>query len=195
MNPMQRLPQTIQWRSWGEEAFREARDLSRPIFLSISAVWCHWCHVMDEEGLSHPEVIRRLNGEFIPVRVDSDKRPDINNRYNMGGWPTVVILDPEGLPLAGDTYMPTGQLLMMLSSVKERLQQKTGPLRDRPSGEPPPVLLPLDWTARWWKPYPTFWNALLTSLSEGLAVPPSFHNPGPSNFSCNNISNSGMKSF
>ncbi|MBI5197258.1 MAG: thioredoxin domain-containing protein, partial [Nitrospirae bacterium] len=135
--PMQTSPQAIQWRPWGEEAFREARDLSRPIFLSISAVWCHWCHVMDEESFAHPEVIRRLNGEFIPVRVDSDKRPDINNRYNMGGWPTVVVLDPDGKPLAGDTYMPAGQLLVMLASVHERPEQKTESRRDSRTGNTP----------------------------------------------------------
>src|SRR3972149_1798464 len=110
--------EAIQWRSWGTEAFREASDLGKPIFLSISATWCHWCHVMDEESFGHPEVIRRINTDFIPVRVDSDKRPDINSRYNMGGWPTVAILDAEGEVVTGGTYMPTGQLLSMLSDVK-----------------------------------------------------------------------------
>ncbi len=110
--------EAIQWRSWDAKAFQEARDLDKPIFLSISATWCHWCHVMDEESFDHPEVIRRINTDFIPIRVDSDKRPDINSRYNMGGWPTVAILNSEGKVIAGGTYLPIGQLLTMLSSVK-----------------------------------------------------------------------------
>ncbi|HXC61706.1 MAG TPA: DUF255 domain-containing protein, partial [Nitrospiria bacterium] len=111
--------ETIKWRLWDTEAFQAARDLDKPIFLSISAVWCHWCHVMDEESFDHPEVIRRINTDFIPVRVDSDKRPDINSRYNMGGWPTVAILNSEGKVMAGGTYLPLGQLLTMLASVKQ----------------------------------------------------------------------------
>ena len=110
--------ESIQWRSWDVKVFQEARDLEKPIFLSISAAWCHWCHVMDEESFTHPEVIRRLNSDFIPVRVDSDKRPDINSRYNMGGWPTVAVLNSEGKVMAGATYLPLGQFLSMLSSVK-----------------------------------------------------------------------------
>ena len=110
--------ETIQWRPWEAAAFELAKKEAKPIFLSISANWCHWCHVMDEEGFTHPEVIRRMNTDFIPVRVDSDKRPDINSRYNMGGWPTVAILDAEGEVVTGGTYMPTGQLLSMLSDVK-----------------------------------------------------------------------------
>ncbi|HEY5648261.1 MAG TPA: DUF255 domain-containing protein [Nitrospiria bacterium] len=112
--------ETIRWRDWGPEVFARSREEKKPIFLSISATWCHWCHVMDEEAFDYPEVIRRLNGDFIPVRVDSDKRPDINSRYNMGGWPTVAILDAEGGVYSGGTYMPTSHLLDLLSRVKEK---------------------------------------------------------------------------
>jgi uncharacterized protein YyaL (SSP411 family) len=111
--------EAIQWRPWDANAFREARDFQKPIFLSITAPWCHWCHVMDEESFTHPEIIRRLRADFIPVRVDSDKRPDINSRYNMGGWPTVAILNSDGKVAAGATYLPIGQLMAMLASVKQ----------------------------------------------------------------------------
>ena len=109
----------IQWRSWGPEAFDDARRMSKLIFLSISATWCHWCHVMDQDSFDHPEVIRRLNRDFVPIRVDSDKRPDINSRYNMGGWPTVAILDADGRLIVGETYLQTGQLLAMLSVIEK----------------------------------------------------------------------------
>lgn len=123
--------ETIKWRAWDTQAFQEASDLAKPIFLSISASWCHWCHVMDEESFAHPEVIRRINDDFIPVRVDSDKRPDINSRYNMGGWPTVAILDTDGKVLAGGTYLPLGQLLTMLSAVKSKHPEiRQGPSED-----------------------------------------------------------------
>jgi len=72
---------------------------------------------MDQDSLDHPEVIRRLNRDFVPIRVDSDQRPDINSRYNMGGWPTVAILDADGRLIVGETYLQTGQLLEMLSAV------------------------------------------------------------------------------
>jgi uncharacterized protein YyaL (SSP411 family) len=51
----------INWRAWSEEAFDEARRLNRPILLAISAVWCHWCHVMDETTYSHAGVIDLIN--------------------------------------------------------------------------------------------------------------------------------------
>ncbi|MBO0687434.1 MAG: DUF255 domain-containing protein, partial [Candidatus Dormibacteraeota bacterium] len=107
----------IQWRPWSPEAFEQAKAEDRPILLSISAVWCHWCHVMDETSYSDGGVIDLINREYLPVRVDNDVRPDINLRYNMGGWPTTAFLTPEGDILTGATYLPPEQMADALSKV------------------------------------------------------------------------------
>ncbi|MGH7883439.1 MAG: DUF255 domain-containing protein, partial [Candidatus Dormibacteraceae bacterium] len=80
----------ISWQPWSETAFTAAQAADRPILLAISAVWCHWCHVMDETTYSNESIIERINDRFVHIRVDNDQRPDINARYNMGGWPTTV---------------------------------------------------------------------------------------------------------
>lgn len=105
----------IKWYQWGEEAFNKAKEQDKPLLLSISAVWCHWCHVMDETSYSDDRNIEFINEKFIPVRVDSDQNPDINERYNMGGWPTTAVLTPEGRILNGGTYMPPEELYDFLS--------------------------------------------------------------------------------
>ena len=40
----------VNWYPWGEEAFKAARELDRPIFLSVGYSTCHWCHVMEHES-------------------------------------------------------------------------------------------------------------------------------------------------
>ncbi|MBI5419893.1 MAG: thioredoxin domain-containing protein, partial [Deltaproteobacteria bacterium] len=85
------------------------------IFLDISATWCHWCHVLDRTSLSDPRVVRLLNDLFIPIRVDTDRRPDINDRYNQGGWPTTAVLLPNGQLLTGATYLPPDALYEVLA--------------------------------------------------------------------------------
>jgi uncharacterized protein YyaL (SSP411 family) len=107
----------IDWHPWSPAAFDEARRSGRPILLSISAVWCHWCHVMDETTYSHAGVIDLINREFVPVRVDNDVRPDINQRYNMGGWPTTAFLTSSGDILTGATYLPPDQMADALARV------------------------------------------------------------------------------
>jgi uncharacterized protein YyaL (SSP411 family) len=107
----------IEWREWGDAAFKEAADKDRLILLDISAVWCHWCHVMDETSYSDPEVVRLLNERFVPVRVDTDRMPDVNERYNMSGWPTTAVLAPTGEVLLGATYVPPDKLRETLTGL------------------------------------------------------------------------------
>ena len=107
----------VNWREWGKEAFEDARRREKPLLLSISATWCHWCHVMDEKTYSDPQVVERINRDFIPVRVDADRRPDIDRRYNMGGWPTTAFLAPDGSLIAGATYLPPAEMLRAMEAV------------------------------------------------------------------------------
>ena len=136
----------VQWRSWGPEALAEARKKNRLVLLSLSAVWCHWCHVMDETTYSNDEIISYINEHFIPVRVDADLRPDIDALYNQGGWPSTAILTPQGEVISGGNYISPEELLARLkrsaalfstdpASIVDRLEeikgmQELGRIRD-----------------------------------------------------------------
>jgi uncharacterized protein YyaL (SSP411 family) len=109
----------VAWLDWTEDSFLLARELDLPILLNISAVWCRWCRLMDETTYGNSEVASLINGEFIPIRVDNDRRPDINARYNMGGWPTTTILTPSGETLTGRTYVTPDQMVRFLQQASE----------------------------------------------------------------------------
>ena len=121
----------IEWREWGPEAFQRAREQDRPVLLGISAVWCHWCHVMDETSYSDPEVIRLINERYVAIRVDNDQRPDVNRRYNMGGWPTTAFLTPDGEILHGGTYVPPQLMREYLPQVADVWRDKREELSAR----------------------------------------------------------------
>jgi uncharacterized protein YyaL (SSP411 family) len=72
---------------------------------------------MDETTYSHAGVIDLINREYVPIRVDNDVRPDINQRYNMGGWPSTAFLTASGDILTGATYLPPDQMADALSRV------------------------------------------------------------------------------
>jgi len=109
----------IPWMEWGPEVFERSRAEDKPVLLGLSAVWCHWCHVMDETTYSDQRVIDLVTTRFIPVRVDNDTRPDVNLRYNMGGWPTTAFLDSDGEVLVGLTYIPPDRMVELLTRVNE----------------------------------------------------------------------------
>jgi uncharacterized protein len=106
--------QPIAWHPWGPEPFAEAERSRRPILLDIGAVWCHWCHVMDEGTYADPEVARLLAQHFVAIKVDRDEHPEIDQRFQRqvsaltgeGGWPLTAFLTPAGEVFLGGTYFP-----------------------------------------------------------------------------------------
>ena len=135
----------IDWMAWGEGAFARARAEDKPILLAISAVWCHWCHVMDETSYSDEDVIDAINRRFVAVRVDNDRRPDVNARYNMGGWPTTAFLAPDGSTLTGATYLPPAQMRRALIEIADFYAANKAQVAERAStARPHPAYRPAE---------------------------------------------------
>src|SRR6185295_14070344 len=84
-------PRAIRWEPWSEEVFARARREKRLVLLDLEAVWCHWCHVMEETTYRDPEVVRLVEERCIAVKVDQDSRPDLSNRYEDYGWPATIL--------------------------------------------------------------------------------------------------------
>jgi len=140
----------ISWLKWNKESFEKAKELDKPILLGISAVWCHWCHVMDQTTYSDSEVARLIEDKFVPIRVDRDQRPDIDKRYNMGGWPSTAFLTPDGEILTGGTYIPSQQMKALLEHISRFYKKNKNNLKSRikelekEKTEPPSIEYGLD---------------------------------------------------
>ncbi|KAL5342352.1 hypothetical protein BJX70DRAFT_317854 [Aspergillus crustosus] len=104
----------VAWQLWDAESMDLARRSNRLIFLSIGYSACHWCHVMEKESFMSQEVAAILNDSFIPIKVDREERPDVDDIYmnyvqattGSGGWPLNVFLTPDLEPVFGGTYWP-----------------------------------------------------------------------------------------
>ncbi len=104
----------VDWRLWGKEILRQAKEENKLIFLSIGYFSCHWCHVMQRESYSDKNVGKYLNENYIPVKVDRELRPELDRRMisfveavrGRAGWPLNVFITPDGYPITGFTYLP-----------------------------------------------------------------------------------------
>jgi uncharacterized protein YyaL (SSP411 family) len=111
---LQHAHNPVDWYPWGREAFERAKTQDKPIFLSIGYSTCHWCHVMERESFENGAIAAVLNRDFVPVKVDREERPDVDDVYmtavqtmtGSGGWPLSLFLTPEGKPFHGGTYYP-----------------------------------------------------------------------------------------
>ncbi|MEP7379178.1 MAG: thioredoxin domain-containing protein [Chloroflexota bacterium] len=111
---LQHAHNPVDWYAWGGEALARAKELDRPIFLSIGYAACHWCHVMERESFEDMATAQFLNEHFVAIKVDREERPDLDSIYmdavqqmtRSGGWPMSVFLTPDGRPFYGGTYFP-----------------------------------------------------------------------------------------
>ncbi len=111
---LQHARNPVDWYPWGSEALARAVALDRPIMLSIGYAACHWCHVMERESFEDLDTARVLNEGFVPIKVDREERPDLDQLYmgavqaltGRGGWPLTLFLTPDGRPFYGGTYFP-----------------------------------------------------------------------------------------
>lgn len=90
---------TLEFASWDPAAFERAASEDKLILINVIATWCHWCHVMDETTFANPEVAALLAEHFVVIRVDSDARPDVSERYRAWGWPASAFLSPQAEPV------------------------------------------------------------------------------------------------
>jgi len=111
---LQHADNPVDWYPWGKEAFKKARELDRPIFLSIGYSTCHWCHVMEHESFEDDSVAKLLNDSFISIKVDREELPEIDHVYMSvcqamtggGGWPLTIVMTPAKEPFFAGTYFP-----------------------------------------------------------------------------------------
>ncbi|MCY3884561.1 MAG: thioredoxin domain-containing protein [Gammaproteobacteria bacterium] len=106
----------VHWYPWRREALELARELDKPILLSIGYSTCHWCHVMARECFQDFDVANVMNEYFVSVKVDREERPDLDKIYQSahavltrshGGWPLTVFLNPKShVPFFAGTYFP-----------------------------------------------------------------------------------------
>ncbi len=109
----------VHWFPWNKEALKKAKELKKPIFLSVGYASCHWCHVMAHESFEDIKTATVMNEKFINIKVDREERPDLDNVFQKslaiitgtpGGWPLSMFLDENGVPFSGGTYFPPKEI-------------------------------------------------------------------------------------
>ncbi len=116
----------VHWYPWGKIALNKAKELRKPIFLSVGYASCHWCHVMAHESFESQSTAAIMNEKFINIKVDREERPDLDHVFQKslsiitgtpGGWPLSLFLDENGIPFTGGTYFPPKEMHGMPSFI------------------------------------------------------------------------------
>ena len=110
--------ESIAWQPWSEAVFAQAKQEGRFVLLDLEALWCHWCHVMDEQTYHDDAVMKLIRERYIAVRVDQDARPDLSRRYEDYGWPATIVFAPDGKEIVKRSgYVPAQRFAALLAAI------------------------------------------------------------------------------
>ena len=117
----------VDWYPWGDEALEKAKTEDKMILVSVGYSACHWCHVMEHESFEDSTVAAIMNEYFVPIKVDREERPDVDDIYmtacnlitGSGGWPLNAFALPDGRPIWAGTYFPKDQWTDILNQFKK----------------------------------------------------------------------------
>src|SRR5262245_48299499 len=110
---------SIPWRHSFEQARAEARETNRPLWVQFMGPWCPFCVRMDRETLAKPEIAAEARGGFIVVKVQSDAREDLVERYEISGLPATLVLSPSGTVLGKhEGFADAAEFRSFLSSAR-----------------------------------------------------------------------------
>src|SRR5690242_12050322 len=113
-------PQIAWQREWRPAVFAQAAREHRFVLLDLHAVWCHWCHVMDEKTYSSPAVTALIGKHYLPVSVDADSDPALASRYGDWGWPATIVLAADGTEIVKRRgFIPPEQMASLLQAIIE----------------------------------------------------------------------------
>jgi uncharacterized protein YyaL (SSP411 family) len=111
---------TLTWLRDETLAFHQAKAEHRFVLLYLEAVWCHWCHVMDHDTYSDPQIATQIAAHYVPLRIDQDARPDLANRYRDYGWPATIVFSADGEEIVKrQGYQPPERFLRLLRAIVE----------------------------------------------------------------------------
>jgi thioredoxin-related protein len=131
----------VQWQSFNEGW--QAAKKKKTIVIFFFADWCHWCRAMDKDTFSNSQVISKISGGFVPVKINIESRDVINYKNKqfapkefaamMGveGLPNIVFMDKDGEIITRiPGFVKTDIFLPLLGYIKDECYKNKVPFRD-----------------------------------------------------------------
>ena len=128
----------VTWYSDWDKGMEAAKKESKPVLVDFFAEWCRWCHVMDEQTFSAPEIEDRFSKNWVTIRVNTQDKnryatydgksmpyQELSGYFQVTGLPSYLFMDKEGRPvhlLPG--YVPKEQFGPLLDYMKDELYKK-----------------------------------------------------------------------
>jgi uncharacterized protein YyaL (SSP411 family) len=115
----QRMTDPVQWQHFEPATLARAAKEDKLVLMVITAPWCQHSRELMATSFADPEIVAAVHEGFVPVHIDSERRPDVNQRFGTGAWPTIAWLTPDGELIAQDNFLDAAELHVRIDRIRE----------------------------------------------------------------------------
>ncbi len=123
-----------EWLTDLPKAQAKAKEEKKLVMLDFTGSdWCGWCIKLHNEVFSKPEFAEYAKKNLVLVEVDFPRKKQLSaaqkkandalqKKYNIDGYPTIIVLNGEGKEVGKLGYMPGGPkaFIAELEKVKQK---------------------------------------------------------------------------
>jgi thiol:disulfide interchange protein DsbD len=118
----------IVWMTDLNAALQKAEAENKPIMIDFMATWCPPCRAMEDSTFNQTAVIER-SLQFVTLRIDVDKQPDVAKTYKSNaqkyggiGIPNILFMTPDQKIVAHPIgYLSPERMSAIMDSVLQLL--------------------------------------------------------------------------
>lgn len=86
----------INWREYNADAFTEARQKNKPLYIFIYSDLCSWCKKFETETLETRVIRQLLQNQFIPVLVNQATQAELAKKLGIKLVPANILITHDG---------------------------------------------------------------------------------------------------
>lgn len=90
---------SLSWKRDLSDGLKTAGISRKWVLVDVYTDWCGWCRKLDSDTYTNHDVVKFLNKSFVTVKVNGDDAglgKYMKNQYGVNGYPTIIVLSPDG---------------------------------------------------------------------------------------------------
>jgi thioredoxin-like negative regulator of GroEL len=112
----------ISWRTDYTKALGEAAESRRLVLLDFGTQACTCCRKLDATTFRNAEVIRLVNDNFIAVKIDAEREPDLARTMHVDSYPTLIVAGADRKVLGTQVgYVDAAGMTAFVNKLVKRL--------------------------------------------------------------------------